>query len=1531
MSASVAVLAALAPRPASAQTWTGATNNDWTVGTNWSGNAAPVAGGAVNIVAGSNVVLGVTPGATGATGNLNVRDVAGGTTSLTIQNGSTLTSTGTVSVGDVAGGTASVTVTGAGSQWNAVQISLFANATSVLNVTDGATVNATSRITVGTPAGSNTATLNVSNATILLGGFGFTIANAGGQINYDNATIRLHTNSVNGSAGTAAQNNIAAGGLTIDNNGFTLLSSVGFSGVGGLTKTGAGTLLFGGSSTYAGETVIQQGTLQLNGAGSGNALASSSRVVANAEFDISSQPDANAHIQSLAGSSAGTVTLGSKDLILTNAHDTFAGTISGTGGVQVSGGTQAFSGVQAYSGATTIGGGSTLALTGAGDVSASSQVIADGTFSIAGLTGAGTSIQHLTGGGAVDLGAKTLTLTAANDTFAGVIGGAGGGLTINGTQTLTGVNTYSGTTTVDTGTLLLTGNGSIASSRVVTNGTFDISGVNAGSSQVASLAGTGTVVLGAKNLTISNANDTFAGAIGGSGGLQVAGGTQAFSGVQAYTGATTIGTSGALALTGSGSIAASSRVIANGTFSIAGLSGTGTDITRLTGSGAVDLGTKTLRILNASDTFSGVIGGSGALTINGTQTLSGVNTYSGQTLLQAGTLALSGAGSIANSSSVVANGTFDISAVSGASSSIRSLSGTGNVNLGAKTLTITAAHDTFSGGISGSGGLTLTGGTQTLFRATYTGATTIAGGTLALMGTGSLFNSSRAIVDGTLDISGITAGVTSVQRLSGSGAVNLGGKNLTILSANDSFGGVISGSGGLALAGGTQVLSGVNTYAGRTLISGGTLALTGAGSIANSSSVVAIGGFDISGIAGASTSIRSLGGNNLVTLGTKDLVISNAHDTFAGSIGGSGGLQVTGGVQSLSGSQGYTGATTISSGATLALTGLGTLALSSRVIANGTFSIAGLGITGTSIRTLSGNGAIDLGANTLGLTAANDTFAGTIGGTGGLRITGGTETLTGANSYSGTTTVAGGTLRAGAAGAFSAASAYVASGGGTLDLDGFNQTMASLDNAGTLRFGSAPGTTLTVNGNYAGNGGTLLFNTVLGGDTSPTDRLVVQGNTSGTSNVRVNNVGGGGVQTVEGIKLIDVAGASNGTFSLLGNYVLQGQQAVVAGAYAYTLQKGGASTPNDGDWYLRSSLINPPSDPGTPTPPPSAPPGPLYQPGVPLYENYAQVLLGMNMLPSMQERVGNRYWGGDPNAAMARMGGVPAASEAQSDLSWTQSAFWGRIEGGQGNMRPSNTTGSNYDADHFKAQAGLDGVALDNANGRLIVGLTAQYGLTTAYVNSFFGNGRIRVQGSGVGATATWYGDNGVYLDGQAQTMFYRGDLSSDVVGVGSLAHGNEGLGYAFSIEGGKRFGVGNGFFLTPQAQLAYSKVDFENFTDRFGALVSLDNADSLLGRVGLMLNHQKTWNDGSGVVRSDLYAIGNLHYEFLDGSRVDVSGTGFASANDRLWGSIGGGGSYSWHNGRYTVFGEATYRASLQNAADSNSYKGTAGFRVVW
>lgn len=806
---------------------------------------------------------------------------------------------------------------------------------------------------------------------------------------------------------------------------------------------------------------------------------------------------------------------------------------------------------------------------------------------------------------------------------------------------------------------------------------------------------------------------------------------------------------------------------------------------------------------------------------------------------------------------------------------------------------------------------------------------TVLGAAGAAVGaTGSLFlggsSSNLTIQNGsTLTSSGasIAIGVAG----GNNGTVTVSGAGSQWITSGDQIEIGASGNGTLNIQNGARVVAQLGVYLASFAAGTGTLNINGGGTLeTNLLARPGAGGtgqvnFDNAILRARINSVGFIAGFSAgnLNIAAGGLTVDTQTFTVSGNSGfsGVGGLTKTGtGTFNLRASNTYAGATVIQAG-TLALASIGSVAASSRVVANGTFSISGITAAGTSIQSLAGTGVVALGAKNLTITNANDLFAGAIGGTGGLTLTGGTQTLAGANTYNGATNVDGGTLRARAANTFSAASAFTVASGGTLDLAGFNQTLASLGNAGIVTLGGAPGTTLTVAGNYVGNGGTLQLNTQLGGDSSPTDLLRVQGSTSGTSSLRVTNVGGTGAPTVEGIKVIDVAGASNGSFSLLGSYVFHGEQAVVGGAYAYTLQKNGIASPGDGDWYLRSSLINPP---------PATPLGPLYQPGVPLYENYAQVLLGMNDLPTLQQRVGNRYWGGSD--AMARAGGATTVPGAASPA---PTAFWGRIEGGHSDLQPSNTTGSTYKADHLKVQTGLDGLVLENEGGRLFVGLTAQYGLTTANVASFFGNGRIRVEGTGVGSTLTWYGDNGFYVDGQAQSMFYRSDLSSEL--AGSLIHGNEGLGYAFSAETGKRIGLGNGWLLTPQAQLSYAKVAFDGFADRFGAPVALRDGDSLLGRAGLALNHQRTWNDGTGIVRSDVYGIANLRYEFLNGTNVDVAGTGFANAQDRLWGSIGGGGTYSWANGRYAVFGEVSYNASLNNSADNRNYKGTGGFRLTW
>ena len=135
----------------------------------------------------------------------------------------------------------------------------------------------------------------------------------------------------------------------------------------------------------------------------------------------------------------------------------------------VAGGQQILAGANTYTGVTTINTGATLEIQGSGTVGSSSKVVDNGGLDIS-VTITGTSIKSLAGTntGVVFLGSRTLTLTAANDTFAGVItSSGGGGLTLtSGTETLTGTNFYGGATTINGGTLTV--NGSIAFSSMTT-------------------------------------------------------------------------------------------------------------------------------------------------------------------------------------------------------------------------------------------------------------------------------------------------------------------------------------------------------------------------------------------------------------------------------------------------------------------------------------------------------------------------------------------------------------------------------------------------------------------------------------------------------------------------------------------------------------------------------------------------------------------------------------------------------------------------------------------------------------------------------------------------------------------------------------------------------------------------------------------------------------------------------------------------------------------------------------------------------
>ncbi|MDM7852781.1 autotransporter outer membrane beta-barrel domain-containing protein [Pseudochrobactrum kiredjianiae] len=622
---------------------------------------------------------------------------------------------------------------------------------------------------------------------------------------------------------------------------------------------------------------------------------------------------------------------------------------------------------------------------------------------------------------------------------------------------------------------------------------------------------------------------------------------------------------------------------------------------------------------------------------------------------------------------------------------------------------------------------------------------------------------------------------------------------------------------------------------------------------------------------------------------------------FAQSVNGNGAVNQINGKTLLTGHSSYTGVTTIAAGSTLQLGNGGeTGSITSDVTNAGSFIF---------------NRSNDLN------------YVGKISGDGVFEQIGTGKAVLGGDSsgFAGSSFVRSGIL------------AVDGQLGGTMDvvagrLQGIGTVGSTTHEAGaTIAPGNGGFETLTISGDYIGKGGTVEIVTVLGDDNSQTSRLAIAGGTSGTGNVHITNRDGLGTYTSEGIRIISVGGISDATFTLVGNGVTKdGQPAVVKGAYSYTLEKNGIANPNDGAWYLRSQLKNKePSCEDTGTCPPETP---QYNPGTPVYEGYGQTMQALNKLPTLQQRVGNRYWSGASNPVIEQGADAIGTPLVHADATIDTRGIWGRIEGAHNRFESSrSTTAMKQDVDTFIMQAGVDGQLYEGETGKLIGGITGQYGKANSKITSDHGDGKIDTHGWGLGGTLTWYDDNGFYADAQAQAMWYDSDLNSTTANQ-SLINDNKGFGYGLSLEAGKQVDLDANWSLTPQAQMVWSSVKFDTFNDAWGASVSNRNGDSLNARLGLSADYRNAWAASRGMIaRSHLYGIVNLYQEFMSGNKVTVADVDFRNDNDKTWGGIGAGGTYAWADDKYALYGEGSLNTSLSNFAGSYAVKGTVGFRVRW
>ncbi|HCC1049686.1 TPA: autotransporter outer membrane beta-barrel domain-containing protein [Salmonella enterica subsp. enterica serovar Paratyphi C] len=385
-----------------------------------------------------------------------------------------------------------------------------------------------------------------------------------------------------------------------------------------------------------------------------------------------------------------------------------------------------------------------------------------------------------------------------------------------------------------------------------------------------------------------------------------------------------------------------------------------------------------------------------------------------------------------------------------------------------------------------------------------------------------------------------------------------------------------------------------------------------------------------------------------------------------------------------------------------------------------------------------------------------------------------------------------------------------------------------LVNMGTIASGSTsstPGNTLYVDGNYTGNGGSLYLNTVLGDDDSATDKLVITGDASGTTDLYINGIGDG-AQTTNGIEVVDVGGVSTSDAFVLKNEVN-------ASLYTYRLYWN----ESDNDWYLASKAQSDDDDSGgddsdvTPsdggddggnvTPPDDGGDvAPQYRADIGAYMGNQWMARNLQM-QTLYDREGSQYCNAD-GSVWARFKAGKAESEAVS----------GNID---------------MDSNYSQFQLGGDILAWGNGQQSVTVGVMASYinadtdstGNRGADGSQFTSSGN--VDGYNLGVYATWFADaqthSGAYVDSWYQYGFYNNSVESGDAGSESY----DSTANAVSLETGYRYDIalsnGNTVSLTPQAQVVWQNYSADSVKDNYGTRIDGQDGDSWTTRLGLRVD----------------------------------------------------------------------------------------------
>ncbi len=693
--------------------------------------------------------------------------------------------------------------------------------------------------------------------------------------------------------------------------------------------------------------------------------------------------------------------------------------------------------------------------------------------------------------------------------------------------------------------------------------------------------------------------------------------------------------------------------------------------------------------------------------------------------------------------------------------------------------------------------------------------------------------------------------------------------------------------------------------------------------------------------------------------------------SYTGTISGAGAVEKTGAgtltlAPSAAGGNTYTGGTTITQG-TLAVAADSALGAPTGALAfdGGTLQL-GASLDPAASRALS------IGANggTIDTQGFASILAQDVTGAGALtKLGSGTLTMNGASRYAGGTRIEAGTLVVGDAsnpgaalagggpvtvaagatlGGYGSVSGDVTNGGTLAVADALaglaggptgNFTVSgTLTNAGLVQLGgSGVGNTLTVAGNYVGNQATIAMNTYLGGDGAASDRLILSGGAaSGSSTLKVANVGGPGAQTRgDGIELVQ---ATNGATTAASAFSLAGGT-VSAGAYAYYLARGGAASGAADNWYLRNTVpaappvtgstgstgsTDTPATVATVTPAPGTPasittaiadaaPGaaaePVYRAEVPLYTEAPAVArqLGLMQIDTFHDRQGEQ-------GLLGETGSVPAA--------------WARAWGGYADLAQRGAASPSFDGTLWGMQVGQDLYADRGAAGqRNHYGFFLGFSRAVGDVDGFalaqpgLGVGSLQVDAYHLGGYWTHLGAGGWYTD----AVVMGSALSVRAHSNGNLNGSTDGNAVTGSVEAGLPVALGGGLTLEPQAQLVWQWLSLGRFDDGVSE-VGWNNGNTFLGRIGARLQ----WAFDAHGVSWKPYLRVSLLRSFGSDDATTFGGTTSLGTQVGQTAAQFGAGLVAQLTRRGSVYATASYLSNL-GGAHQRTITGNAGVRWAW